>query len=217
VIDSVEWTLPIAAESTMAVTTHAKYMRQEPAGNSYPSPNNAALLGANPLQLRDVKVYFDGGAVTSLAVVGMTFGVNNNLDVSAERVFMAGHNVEAKTIGVPSLVRRMQFPTSFRLSGGHSVNFGLTLANADDGQEMALQWGQIQKIVAEIGGDPIAGAAANELIRVTQYATQWASGGGDALAARGDIGGNLTGGAYYSQGDGTDILVEAVNGISTAL
>lgn len=217
VIDSVEWTLPIAAESTIAVTTHAKYMREEPKAQAYPSPDNAALLAAEPLQLRDVKVFFDGGAATSLSVVSAAFGVNNNLDVSPEKVFMAGHNVETKSIGSPALTRKLQFPTFFRLSGGHSVSLGLTLANADDGQELAAQWGQVQKIVLEIGGNPIPGASANELIRITQYVTEWDSASTDALASRGDIGQQLAGAAYFSQSDGKDILVESVNGISAAL
>jgi len=214
VVERAAFNFPLDAEGTVELELHGLYAKQEPASLASPTPVFTDL-SLEPYLLRDAKVFFDGGASAALAITAFTFTWVNNIDFSNRHY--AGHNIESKTIGAPPVVRKLWFPHEHKLGAAQDVTYGLNFSNANELQELAHEYGQLQKIVVELGGPPIPGASANELIRFTMFATEHTGGGVEALTARGDVQSSYQGGAYYSDADASDVKVEVVNGSATPI
>lgn len=214
VVERAAFNFPLDAEGTVELELHGLYAKQEPAALASPTPVFTDL-SLEPYLLRDAKVFFDGGASAALAINAFTFTWVNNIDFSNRHY--AGRNIESKTIGTPPVLRKLWFPHEHKLGAAQDVTYGLNFSNTNELQELAREYGQLQKIVVEIGGPPIPGASANELFRFTMFATEHTGGGTEALTARGDAQSSYQGGAYYSDADAADVKVEVVNGQATPI
>lgn len=131
----------------------------------------------------------------------------------------AKRNVVTTSIGNPATTKKVWHPTEHRVSGAQDVGYKIGFANAEAAQEVAQEFGQIQKIIFEAVGVPLAVTpAATELLRITIYnAVHNPGAGASALAARGDTTTEMDGSGFYSAADGADIKVEVVNSSSTPL
>lgn len=168
-------------------------------------------LSADVMMLRDAKVFIDGSATAIPDLQGFEFTYNNNL----EPKFYASKNVVTQSIGSPALTRKLWFPGERKFGAAADVTYALNFGNVDTAQELALQYGRIQKFVFEVTGGPITGGT--ELLRITIYAGEHTGGGTEALSARDDITARFEGTAGYSESDAADIKVEVVSSTATAI
>lgn len=166
--------------------------------------------GALPMVIRDAQVVYDGGASAAIGVSNFTFGYKNNGNYNRQ---VSGHCIDTNTIGSPALLRQLWFPHYHKLSARQTVTWGLDFLDTQQAQELAVEWGQVQKIVVTIG-EP--GVAVNQVV-FNLFATEIDDGGASALTATGDETASFTGGAFYSASDGTDVSVAVTNATSTAL
>ena len=173
------------------------------------------------LMLRDAKAFFDPtsvpaapGTITGTQIPdlqGFEFTWTNNLNPK----FYAGRNISTLAIGTPPLTRKVWWVEENKLGASQDVTFALQFGNPSVAQELAAEYGQIQKLVVDIAGGPITGGV--ELLRVTIYNGEWTGGGADALSARDDLNSRFEGGAFYSQADSKDVKIEFVNSSATPL
>jgi hypothetical protein len=208
-LESVNLTFAPAAAGTISVVGHPLYVHQELSSVAQPT-GVLTQPAAEPMLIRDAVVVFDGGATSAVGVSEFTFGYANNGKYDRQ---VSGRCIDTKTVGTPSLLRKLHFPAYHKISGRQAVTFGLNYLDVQEAQEIAAQWGQIQKIVVTVA-DP---NSTTNLIRFTMYATELNGGGVDALQATGDQTAAFTGSAHYSASDGTDILVESVNSLATPI
>jgi hypothetical protein len=196
---------------------------QEAVNDAAPTPTLTGIT--DPLMLRDARAYFDptavaappAGAVTGTLIPdiqGFEMTWTNNLS----RKPYAGRNIATRLIGTPSLTRKLWFPTENKLGAAQDVTFALVFGNANQAQEIARDFGQIQKLVIDLVGGPLVTTpAVNELVRITIYNGFYTGGGADGLSARDDITTRLEGGAFYSEADSNDVKFEIVNTVATAI
>lgn len=168
-------------------------------------------LSDEPLMLRDAQVFIDGAAQAIPDLQGFEFSFTNNL----QRKPYAKRNIVTQTIGTPAKTRKLWFPAENKVGSAQDVTYAINLGNTNTTQELAHQYGQIQKFVFECSGAPIPSTAVNEMLRVTIYAGEHTGGGAEALSARDDITSRFEGSAFYSEADGADILVEVLDGVAT--
>lgn len=189
------------------------------------APPTATYTGVSEvLMLRDAKAYFDpttspsaptGVSGTQIPdLQGFDFTWVNNL----ARRHYAGRQIAVRTIGTPARTRKVWFPTENRLGSAQDVTFSLQFGSTNAAQEIARDYGQIQKLVVDLVGVPLGTTpAATELVRITIYNGFWTGGGADALSARDDLTTRLEGGAFYSDADANDVKIEIVNDINVAI
>lgn len=195
---------------------------QEPMNDALPTPTLTGIT--DPLLLRDAKAYINPttspaapGAITGTAIPdiqGVELTWTNNLN----RKPYAGRNIATRVIGTPALTRKLWYPTQNKVGAAQDVTFALVFGNTSQATELARDFGEIQKIVIDLVGPPMATTpVANELVRITIYNAMWTGGGADDLSARDDITTRVEGGAFYSEADAMDLKFEVVNNITTAL
>lgn len=149
-------------------------------------------------------------------LTGFEFSFTNNL----MKKWYAKRNVVTNLIGNPPLTKKLWHPTENKLNAAEDVAYRLNFGNVETAQEVAQEFGQIQKLIFEVIGSPLEGVtpAATELLRFTIYnAVHNPGAGAGALSARDDIVTELDGTGFYSSADGTDIKVEVVNASNTPL
>jgi hypothetical protein len=203
-------TAPLDGEATLEAELWGKYYMNDPA-----APPTAAFTGlsANPLMLRDAQMFIDGSGTAVPDLTQFEFSFQNNLT----RHWFAKRDVVTQSIGTPAIVRKLHFPAENRVSAGQEVTYAFNLASVNAVQELALSFGQIQKFVVELAGDPIGATAVAELVRITIYAGEHSGTGADALVSRDDITSRFEGNAFYSATDAADVKIEVVNGLMSAL
>lgn len=195
---------------------------QEPMNDALPTPTLTGIT--DPLLLRDAFAYFDPtaspaapGAITGTPIPdiqGVELTWTNNLN----RKPYAGRNIATRVIGTPALTRKLWYPTQNKLGAAQDVTFALMFGNTSQAQELARDFGQIQKVVIDLVGPPLTTTpAANEMIRITIYNAMWTGGGADDLSARDDITTRVEGGAFYSEADALDVKFEVVNDLTPSL
>jgi len=209
VLESVEITFPFDGSGTVTCESHPLYLRQEPSTVAMPTgviPETAA----QPMLIRDATVVFDNGATSTIGISQFAFGVKNNSQYNRQ---VAGHCIDQKTLGTPGLLRQLWFPHYHKISGRHTVTFGLNFLDAQEAQETAMQWGQVQKVVVTVADPLVPG---NNIV-FTLFATEVDGGGVDALQASGDQTAAFTGRAFYSASDGSDIQIAVNNQSATPI
>ncbi len=177
------------------------------------APPSATFTGMSDdvLMLRDAEVFIDGSGTAIQDLTNFAFSFTNNLT----RKWYAKRNVVTQTLGTPAQTRKLWFPEENKLGAAQDVTYTIGLGNVNAAQELAEEYGQIQKFVFDVAGGPITGGT--ELLRITIYGGAHSGGGAEALSARDDITASFDGGAFYSTTDAADILVEVVNGSNTVL
>ena len=219
-VNRLSMNFPLDGFGTLEVEAFGLY--QEAVNDALPTP---VLTGiTDPLLLRDAKAYFDPsaspsapGAVTGTLIPdiqGFEMSWTNNLN----RKPYAGRNIATRVIGTPALTRKLWYPTQNKLGAAQDVTFSMMFGDTSQAQELARDFGQIQKVVIDLVGPPMATTpVANELVRITIYNAMWTGGGADDLSARDDITTRAEGGAFYSEADALDVKFEVVNNVASAI
>lgn len=172
----------------------------------------------NVLVLRDAQMVIDATSVPIPDLIGVTLTFNNNID----RKWYANHNVVVQAaLGASPLQRKLWFPSQYKMGAQLDISGTITFGNVNTAQDLALDFGQIQKFTFTVVGGPITGTTGPqyESIQMTINATQLTadSQAAAALAARGDITYAVNFGGFLSTFDNTDTAFQSLNGIATAL
>jgi Phage tail tube protein len=219
-INRLSMNFPLDGFGTLEFEAFGLY--QEPVADPPPTPT---LVGfTDPLLLRDAKAYIDPttSPVPPAPVTGTLIpdiqGVELSWTNNLNRKPYAGRNIATRVIGTPALTRKLWYPTQNKLGAAQDVTFALVFGSTSRATELARDYGQIQKIVIDLTGPPMATTpVANELVRITIYNAMWTGGGADDLSARDDLTTRVEGGAFYSEADANDIKFEVVNNIATPI
>jgi hypothetical protein len=168
-------------------------------------------ISEDPMILRDAQMFIDGSMTAVPDLQGFDFSFVNNL----ERKFYAKRNVVSKTLGSPAKTKRLWFPAENKLGAAQDVTYRIQLGNVSTAQELAMEYGQVQKFVFEIEGASLA-SGGKELLRITIYGGAHTGGGAEGLSRVEDITAGFDGGAFFSEADSADIKIELVNDASAA-
>lgn len=203
------FTFPLDGQGTLEYELWGLYYK-----NDVAAPPTATFTGlsTDPLYLRDAQVFIDGSMTAITDLQAFEFSFTNNLTAK----WYAKRNVVTQAIGTPSLTRKVWFPSENKLGAAQDVTYAINFGNTNTAQELARDFGQVQKFVFECAGGPIPATSSSELLRITIYAGEHTGGGADALAARDDITSRFEGSAYYSETDAADVKIEVVDGVATA-
>lgn len=171
-------------------------------------------LSEDPMMLRDAQMFIDGSMTAVPDLMGFEFAFVNNL----QRKWYAKRNVVTQTLGTPTQTRKLWFPAENKLGASQDVTFGVSFGNVNTVQELANDYGQVEKFVFEVLGSPLATTPpSTELLRFTIYNGLYTGGGAEALSARDDITASFEGGAFWSDADSADIKVEITNSSNVAI
>lgn len=236
-VNRVTLDFPIDAEGTIEAEIHGLYYQNYSAA-AYPT---SPVLLPNPvftdvdyvMLLRDATMYIDAQAVAIPDLMGVNLVFNNNI---SDPKWYANHNVTfpygilnsatTPVLGASPLMRKLWFPSQFKLNGQMDISGTLNFGNVNTAQDLALDFAQIEKFVFTILGGPCigttgyaAGTGPYEQITITINAAQLTpdSQGPVALAARGDMLYAVNFGGFYSAQDGTDSTFTSLNQYASAL
>lgn len=201
ILERLELNFPLMEEGTCRANFWPLFYDQFVA-----APPTAVYTGITEdvMMLRDAKIYIDGSASAIPDLVGFTFHHEN----TAERKWYSGRNTVARSIGSPAKTRKLWFPTENKIKADVDMGYGLTFGNVNTAQELAHDFAQIQKLVFEVTGAPITGGT--ELLRITIYGGVHSDATTDPMSKDGDLNTAVTGGAFYSDADAADVLIEVV-------
>lgn len=212
-VNSVSAAFPLDGEGTLTADIQGLYY------SNYTSAVPSAVYTDvdNVLMLRDASVFIDGAAVAIPDLIGVDLAFHNNID----RKWYANHNVVANTLGASPLMRKLWFPSQYKLGAQLDISGTITFGNVNTAQDLILDFGQIEKLVFNVVGGPIAGTTGpvNESVQITINAAQLSADSQAAaeLQARGDITYAVNFGGFYSPYDGFDVQFQALNGLSAPL
>lgn len=192
---------PLDGEAAIEMEWYGKYFDNY--ATAPPTPSYTGV-SANPLLLRDAKLFIDGSGTPVSDLQGLTFAYTNNLI----RKPYAGRNIAAKTLN--SLVHKLWFPTENKAQQAPDIAWSMQFGNTNAAQETAMWFSQSEKLVFEFTGDPIGSTGSNDLMRITIYSAVGTGGGAGPLSNRDDITSSFDGGAFYSTADALDVKVEFV-------
>lgn len=150
------------------------------------------------------------GGILPISISQLMFEFKNNSNYERQ---VAGHCVDVKTVGAIPRVTQLWFPHYHKMSARQTVTVGVNFLDTQLAQEIAAEYGQIQKIVATVAEPNAAGNQA----QFSLFATELTGGGVDALTATGDQTSAFTGQGYYSSGDGSDVQVAITNTSATPI
>jgi hypothetical protein len=168
--------------------------------------------GTNPTITVTTTTPSYGTAIQDLQ--GFDFSFSNNL----ERKWYAKRNVVTQVLGSPAKTYKLWFPQENKLGAAQDVTYSIQFGNPSAAQELARDYAQVQKLVFEVVGGPLATTPVGaELLRITLYNAVHTGGGGEALAARDDMTARFEGGGFYSEADSADIKFEVVNASVTPI
>lgn len=201
---------PLDGEGTVEVELHGLYL-----ANFVTAPPSAAItVSEDVMMLRDAQVFIDGSGTAVVDLQGFSFQFNNN---TAPKHY-AKRNVVTQTIGTPAVARKLWWPAERKLAAAQDVTGTINLGNVNAAQELASEYGQIQKFVFEVTGAQLGTTPpAAELFRFTAFGAAHTTGGAEALTARDDITSSFEFFAGFSSADNADIKVEVVNNLATAI
>jgi hypothetical protein len=213
-VNRVSLSFPLDGEGTLEAEIQGLYY-----SNYATAPPAATYTDVdNVLMLRDAYMYIDAQATPIPDLIGVDLTFNNNID----RKWYSNHNVvNQASLGASPLMRKLWFPSQYKLGAQLDISGTITFGNVNTAQEIALDFAQIQKLQFTVVGGPIAGSTGPvyESIQITINASELTadSQGPAALAARGDITYAVNFGGFYSVYDGFDTQFQALNGVSGAL
>lgn len=212
-VNRITMSFPLDGEGTVEAEIQGLYY--DNFSSSVPSATYTDV--DNVLMLRDAYMYLDASATAIPDLIGFDLTLNNNID----RKWYSNHNVILETIGASPVMRKLWFPSQYKLGAQLDITGTLTFGNVNTAQDLILDFGQIQKFVFNVVGGPIAGSTGPvyESIQITINSAELTpdSQAAAALAARGDITYAVNFGGFYSPYDGFDLQFQSLNGISTAL
>lgn len=210
VFERVTMTFPMDGEGTVEAELHGLYY-----GNFTTSLPTASFTGMtendNILMLRDAQMFIDDSPTAVEDLTGFEFAYVNNTVPK----FYARRNIDSRVVS--TVTRRIWYPQTNKVGPAQDITFGFSLGNVSAEQELARDFGQVEKLVVEVFGDPIGATGSNECVRFTLYGAEITGGGAAAATARDDITSTFTGGVYYSSADSKDLTIEIVNGTATPL
>jgi Phage tail tube protein len=198
---------PLDGEGTMEMEIWGLFADQF--GTAAPTPSFSGI-SEDPMILRDAQVFIDGSMTAVPDLQGFDFSFVNNL----ERKFYAKRDVVSKSLGSPAKVKRLWFPAENKLGAAQDVTYRIQLGNVSTAQELAMNFGQVQKFVFEIEGSSLV-SGGKELLRITIYGGAHTGGGAEGLTRTADITAGFDGGAFFSEADNADVKIELVNDTST--
>lgn len=210
VINGFNWSFPLDGEGTQELDIWGLY--QAHFATAAPTPSYTGF-SEDVFTLRDAKVFIDGSGIAVPDLEGFDFGFTNNV----EPKHYAGRNVVSKTLNTKK--KKLWYPAEMKLTGETECTYSIQFGNTNTAQELAHDFGQIQKFVFECSAGPLGGAlsAFSELLRITIYAGEHADGGVDPISPRDDITARYEGGAFYSDADSADVKIEIVNDVATPI
>jgi hypothetical protein len=198
---------PLDAEGTMEFEIFGLYG----AHFGTAAPTATFTESADVMMLRDAQCFIDGSMTAVPDLEGFDFSFVNNVN----RKFYANRNVVSASLGTPTQLKRLWYPTENKLGAMQDVTFSIQFGNTNVAQEIAHDYSQIEKFQFEIEGAALA-SGGREILRITIYNGVLLGGGAEGLTARDDIIARFDAGAFYSNADSADIKVELVNDVVTA-
>jgi hypothetical protein len=168
------------------------------------------------LKLRDLRVFFAGSPVIVPGVTGVTLTYNNNLVDDADARFAAGRSID-QIVDTDGVLRRVWYPDEHFLGGSQTISGEINFRSVDQAEEVKHDLARVEQLVAEVEGPLMATTpVAKEMMRFTVLNAVRTDGGPDPLAKEG-----LQRAAYSFGGfvgaTGTDLRVESVNDVTTAI
>lgn len=168
------------------------------------------------LKLRDLRAYFAGSPVVVPGVTGFTLTYSNNLVDDSEARFAAGQSIDQIT-DTDGVLRRVWYPDQHFLGGSQTITGEINFSSVQQLEEVKHDLARVEQLVAEVEGPLMATTpVAKEMMRFTLLNTVRTDGGPDPLAKEG-----LQRAAYnfggYIGSTGTDLRVESVNDVTTAI
>jgi hypothetical protein len=168
------------------------------------------------LKLRDLRAYFAGSPVIVPGVTGFSFTFNNNLVDDSDARFAAGQSIDQLTDG-NGVVRRIWYPDQHFLGGSQTVSGEINFATVQQAEDVKHDLAQAEQLVAEVEGRTLATTpVAKEMMRFTVKNAVRTGGGADALTKEGLQNSSYEYGGFIGA-DGTDVTVESVNDVTTAI
>jgi hypothetical protein len=205
VFSQVQLNFPMDGMGTIEITAPGQYYKNDPAA---PPTSSFTGLSDEPLFLRDAAVTIDGAAEAIPDLQAFEFGFNNNTTVKR----YARRNVVSQSIGTPAKLRKVWYPSENKLGPSQDVTYAINTGNTEAGQELALDFGQVQQLAFNCLGADIPAASATEMLDIVLQAAEHTTGGAGDLSARDDITSRFEGGAFYNETAGADITVTVTNG-----
>lgn len=168
------------------------------------------------LKLRDLRVYFAGSPVVVPGVTSFTFTFNNNIVADSEARFQAGLSID-QIIDTDGVLRRVWYPNAHFLGGSQTVTAEIGFSSPQQAEEVKHELARVEQLVAEVEGPLMTTTpVAKEMMRFTLLNAVRQDGGGDALVKEGLQRSSFTIGGYIGS-TGTDVRVESVNNVTTAI
>jgi hypothetical protein len=149
-------------------------------------------------------------------VTGFSFTFNNNLVDDSDARFAAGQSIDQLTDG-NGVVRRIWYPDQHFLGGSQTVSGEINFATVQQAEDVKHDLAQAEQLVAEVEGRTLATTpVAKEMMRFTVKNAVRTGGGADALTKEGLQNSSYEYGGFIGA-DGTDVTVESVNDVTTAI
>jgi hypothetical protein len=168
------------------------------------------------LKLRDLRAYFAGSAVSVPGVTGFSLTFNNNLVDDSEARFAAGQSIDQIT-DTDGVLRRVWYPDQHFLGGSQSISGEINFNSPQQAEEVKHELARVEQLVAEVEGPLMTTTpVAKEMMRFTVLNAVRTDGGADPLAKEGLQRSSFTYGGYIGA-TGTDLRVESVNDVTTAI
>lgn len=168
------------------------------------------------LKLRDLRAFFAGSPVIVPGVTGFTLTYSNNLVDDSEARFSAGRSVDQIT-DTDGVLRRVWYPDQHFVGGSQTISGEINFSSVKQAEEVKHDLARVEQLVAEVEGPIMATTpAAKELMRFTLLNTVRTDGGPDPLAKEGLQRSSYSFGGFVGA-TGTDIRVESVNNVTTAI
>jgi len=125
----------------------------------------------------------------------------------------AGRNIVTRVLGVGPQTKKLWLPAENKAQAAPEITYSLNFGNTVTAQEVALWFAQVQKLVFDCVGGPLAApySGVNEVVRIILYNIVHTGGGADALSNREDITSSYDGGVFYSPADSADIKIQIVS------
>jgi hypothetical protein len=168
------------------------------------------------LKLRDVRVYFAGSPVIVPGVTSFAFTFTNNIVADSEARFQAGLSID-QIVDTDGVLRRVWYPNAHFLGGSQTVTAEIGFSSPQQAEEVKHELARVEQLVAEVEGPLMTTTpVAKEMMRFTLLNAVRTDGGGDALVKEGLQRSSFTLGGFIGS-TGTDVRVEAVNNVTTAI
>lgn len=168
------------------------------------------------LKLRDLRAYFAGSPVVVPGVTGFTLTFSNNLVDDGDARFAAGSSIDQIT-DTDGVLRRVWYPNQNFLGGSQTLTGEINFSSMQQAEEVKHELARVEQIVAEVEGPVMTTTpVAKEMMRFTLLNAVRTGGGGDQMVKEGLQRASMEIGGFIGS-TGTDLRVESVNDVTTAI